>query len=138
MANAMEKLTLVDTLIREHGWGLQCWSDNLGRGVYALIGPNILALDGVREILDGLENESIPFGLFLSERGSWLPIRNAKSMCEALTDLNEQLGALPQEQIGRYTMWSTAVCDAYYFLTENKGALEEVLDREQVLAAPNT
>ncbi len=135
-------MTPIDVLISKHSWMLQCWDDNHGRGVWAVIGPVMLHMDTIREMLDGVDDVCIPMGFILGGVCSWLPTATAATPTEAMNALNRKLAKLPAEQLGRTTDWGTAVFRGFERLVELNEAryLLNSIERgnviEPVLVAP--
>lgn len=125
----------INYLIDEHYWGISCFRERYGNGVWAAVAPVNNHLVHLEDIKIGDDIESIELGYYLNDEGSWLPIAFAEDFDTALVILESKI-----EKVATNETWRLAVKNAYESIIEENdrhyGLKKAVQAKKTALLAP--
>lgn len=107
----------INLLITNHGFGLQSWNDNYGKGIWACIAPNEFLLDEMKEYTSDGDIDMINSSDYI-EQTNWLPFVTGRDFIEALNELEKLLASLPSDMLCRDSIWSNSIHQALENLQE--------------------
>lgn len=111
----------IERLVSEGGFGLRCWDDNYGQGVWACLAPTSSDLQELEDATNDGDIEAMEAKNFIKP-AAWLPFVTGNGVLDAMAQLEKRLETLPEYLMRQDSHWSFAVTEALEHMRKVRAA----------------